>query len=104
MSEELTFELPPEVEACDMVVVYESATGTIRHTHKVFTWRGGDHPKREALEKEALAEARQLHDDLDDVEMLVVDPRRVQLDAMQRVDVRKRTLVASPVPRRSELR
>jgi len=100
MTEKLLFDLPPEVEACDMVVVYDRKTGAIRHTHECFTWRGGEHPSREAIEREAMEHAGRIHRELGEVEALHVDPRTVELDALHHVDVNRRALVAGAVVRR----
>lgn len=104
MSETLQFDIPPEVEACDMVVLYDRETGSIRHTHRCFTWRGGEHPSREELEREAREQARRARSELDGVEVLHVDPRKVDLDSLTRVDVKRRELVYAPVPTRAQRR
>ncbi|MDX1501386.1 MAG: hypothetical protein R3325_03410 [Thermoanaerobaculia bacterium] len=99
MPENLLFELPPEIEACDTVVIYDERSGAIRHTHNVFTWRGATHPTREEIEKEAMEEARRAGVELRGVATLRIDPREVEADALHRVDVRERRLVASRVRR-----
>lgn len=96
MSEKIVTELPAEVEKCEMVVVYDCESGTIKHIHRVFTWRGGEHPSREELEREAMEQAAEAHMDLDDVELLHVDPRTVPINVLLSVDVKERVLVATP--------
>jgi hypothetical protein len=100
MADQMPFEVAPEVESADMVVVYDRETGAIRHAHRVFTLPGGRHPDREERERDALAHARRGHAELGHVELLHVDPRAVELEAVHRVDPRRRALVASPLPAR----
>lgn len=97
MSDKVLFDLPPEVESVDMVVIYDSETGAIRHTHRVFTWKGGEHPSPEELERDAMEGAARDHPDLGNVEMLRVDPTTIEPDALLSVDVEARAIVSTPL-------
>lgn len=99
MSDEIHTELQPEVEKSEAVIVYDRETGAVQHVHRVFTWRGGEHPGREELEREAREQAAFQRKELGEVELLHVDPQEIPRDAVLRVDPRRRKLVAKPVKR-----
>ena len=88
----------------ESVVVLHDSLGRIAHVHHCVTERGGKHPDKKALEKEALELAgrvsRRKKIDIGKLSFLHADPRLFKLDAYYKVDVKNRALVEMPRPTR----
>src|SRR5215471_19609047 len=66
-------------EHWSMVIIYNPNTGDIVHTHQAVTTRGGQHPNRGALEKEAAEHAaRARNESVESMAFLHVDPHEVE--------------------------
>jgi hypothetical protein len=93
-------ENPGEVEQWSVVVIYDSKTGAIVHKHECVTLRGGLHPSKEVLEKDALGQASQAGRATKGVSVLHVDPHSLKADTHYKVDTKKRVLVETPQRKR----
>jgi hypothetical protein len=89
-----------EVEQWSMVVIYDPVSGEILHTHESMTLRGGTHPDRKALEKDARDHALQAGRDAGKASLLHVDPTSVKSGAQYRVDTKSPALVEIAQPKR----
>ena len=83
-----------EIEAESMVVVYDAKTGGIVHAHYSVTHKGGKHPDRQALERDALEELSRAQPSFTaKTAVLHVDPTRVTSGILYSVDAKKGALV-----------
>jgi hypothetical protein len=89
-----------EFEHESMVIVYDPATGEIKHTHRHSVSHGGQPPGEEALGAAALKFASQAGHDVAKASILHVDPRSLKPDAQYKVDTQKRVLVESKHPQK----
>jgi hypothetical protein len=83
-----------EIEAQSMVVVYDARTGRIIHAHYSITHKGGKHPDRPALERDALEELSRAQPSFTaKTAVLHVDPTRLTSGTLYSVDAKKVALV-----------
>jgi hypothetical protein len=79
-----------------MVVLYDSKTGDILHTHQAVTTRGGTHPDPATLERLAADHAsRARNTSVAGMAFLHVDPSKIDSEAHYTVDVKSRSLVTA---------
>jgi hypothetical protein len=93
-----------EVEQWSIVVVYDAKSGDIVHKHECVSLRGGTHPSKQMLEKDALEQASRAGRDTTKVSLLHVDPKDLNIDAHYKVDTKTRTLVEVQQPKRKARR
>jgi hypothetical protein len=91
-------EEPMEVEQESMVVLYDPSTGNIAHVEHAITYRGGQHPDKEALESAAQTHASQAAGRhglplVQGLAVLHVSPESFNSDVKQRVDTEEGVLV-----------
>jgi hypothetical protein len=89
-----------EVEQWSMVVIYDPVSGDILHTHESMTLRGGTHPDKKALEKDARDHALRAGRDAGNASLLHVDPTGVKSGAQYKVDTKSPALVEIAQPKR----
>ncbi|MBI3050167.1 MAG: hypothetical protein HYY76_17860 [Acidobacteria bacterium] len=83
-----------EVGQESIVVVYDAQTGRITHMHYCVTEKGGKHPRREALERDAMEQFSQAQPRVTrKMALLHVNPKGMKPDTLYKVDTRKRVLV-----------
>lgn len=83
-----------EYEHWSMVVIYDPDSGEIAHTHQCVTTRGGTHPDKETLEREAMENfSLGRATPTKKMSLLHVDPRSVKMDAHYKVDIERHSLV-----------
>jgi hypothetical protein len=82
-----------EVGHWSMVVVYDERTGKIVHRHQHVTFKGGAHPDKKALARQALELAPREGGAPAKLASLHVDPTTLKDEAHYKVDVKKRVLV-----------
>jgi hypothetical protein len=86
-----------KVERWSMVVIYDRPTGEVLHTHQCLTTKGGKHPGRKALERDAQDAMRRAVPEgatrRTTVALLHVDPRKIKPNTLYRVDPKRRLLV-----------
>jgi len=90
---------PGEFEHWSMAVVYDPESGDIVHKHESMSLRGGDHPGKEELEKDALDQASRAGRNTARVSVLHVDPQSLKADAHYKVDTKNKKLVEIPQPK-----
>lgn len=96
-------------ERVAMVLLYDPFTGAIVHVHYAAADSGAELPGRQAMERQAVAHAKQSGGTvrkgvaLDKLPRLHVDPCAFSPDRAYRIDVRTRTLVSIRRERRSQL-
>jgi len=88
---------PGEIEHWSIIVVYDHNKGNIVHVHQSLTYRGGQHPDKKTLEKDAMEALGQAFEGratpAKNLALLHVDPRSVRPGVEYKVDPRKRALV-----------
>lgn len=82
-----------EFEQWSMVVIHDPVSGDIAHTHQCVTSRGGKHPDKKSLEREAmehfsLGKAKTKKK----MSLLHVDPHSIRADTHYKVDIKTRSL------------
>lgn len=85
-----------EIEQQSLVVVHDPRTGKIIHMHYVETMKGGKHPDKKTLEKDALEQlstARPALSSASNLSLLHADPGSVQPRTAYKVDTKKGALV-----------
>jgi hypothetical protein len=83
-----------EIEQESTVVVHDPGTGNIVHVHHVVTAKGGKHPDRTTLEKEALDQLSRAQPKVSKaMAVLHVEPGQIKPNLPYKVDVKKRVLV-----------
>ena len=84
-----------EFENWSMVVIYATDSGEIVHTHQSITTRGGKHPTKKQLERDARGAVKQVSRRTRPrrLSFLHIDPRSLDLDTHYKVDPNKRILV-----------
>ena len=86
---------PEDIKNWDLTVVYDPKDGRVVHTHHTVTWRGGEHPSREEQERAATEHAKAESGLAPErVAVLHTDPRKVDPEALLRVDLETQSLVA----------
>jgi hypothetical protein len=85
-----------EVEQQSLVVVHDPRTGKIIHMHYVETMKGGKHPDKKTLEKDALEQLSAAQPGISSdskLSLLHADPASVQPRTAYKVDTKKSALV-----------
>jgi len=86
-----------EVEHESVLVAHDPHTGAIVHMHYVVTMKGGTHPDKKTMEKEALEQLSKAQPGMTrHVTLLHVDPKTIKPRTLYKVDVQKRLLVEQP--------
>lgn len=88
------------IEQSSVVVIYDSENGNIMHIHECVSLRGGKHPDRSVLEREALERAARAGRDTTRASILHVDPDSLRTHAHYKVDAKKHVLMEVPRPKR----
>jgi argonaute-like protein implicated in RNA metabolism and viral defense len=76
-------------------IVFESASGKIRHVHRVITMLGGTERGEKEIAERALALAKKHGATGAKLDVIHIDPKTVEARGHYRVDLKNRTLVAS---------
>jgi hypothetical protein len=74
-------------------VVYDAATGQIRHVHRVVTFVGGREPRADEIEADALRAAGKLRSHHGDLLVLQLGAEAVEPTLKYRVDPAKKVLI-----------
>jgi hypothetical protein len=74
-------------------VVYDAATGQIRHVHRVVTFVGGREPPEQEIEADALRAVGKLRTHQGDLLVLHLGTETVEPDRKYRVDPAKKVLI-----------
>jgi hypothetical protein len=74
-------------------VVYDQATGKIRHVHRVVTYAGGRAPSQDEIEADALRLANQLRPHQGDLQVLHLAAESIDPSRKFRVDPAKKVLI-----------
>jgi len=74
-------------------VVYDAATGQIRHVHRVVTFVGGREPSEHEIEADALRAAGKLRAHQGDLLVLHLGTETVEASRKYRVDPAKKVLI-----------
>jgi len=97
-----TNDIHGEFDHWSMVVLYDSHSGAIVHSHQVVTTRGGVHPDGPTLEKQALEHAAHARNaPVQGVAVLHVNPHEFDFHATYAVDVSTKRLKASAKARKT---
>lgn len=75
-------------------VVYDAATGQIRHVHRVVTFVGGREPSADEIEADALRVAAKLRPHRGDLVVLQLGEETVEPNRAYCVDPAKKVLIA----------
>lgn len=91
-----------EVEQESVVVIYDPKTGHVVHRHHAFTAKGGTHPDKAALERDAMEQLSraQPHLDIKHFAVLHVEPAVLKAAGVHKVDVAKKAVVAVHAPKK----
>lgn len=82
-----------------LVILYEAETGRVVHTHRVVTFKDGEHPDKATLEKQALEQLRLAQPQFTKkAEMLHSAPASMKADVVYKVDKQKKVLVEVTKP------
>ena len=93
-----------EVEDESMTVVYDPQTGQIVHMHYSVTTKGGTHPAREILEKDALEQLAQAQPKMTKkMALLHVKPSGFKPRTFYKIDIKKQILVEIQPPKPSTI-
>ena len=89
---------PPQIEAIDVVALYDPKDGRVAHLHRVLTFAGAERRATQDQLRSAIDSARRLGRDVDALEAAF------QADAepgaaMYRVDLTTKALAQEPAPR-----
>ena len=85
---------PLRVSKERLIVLYDAVTGHIVHTHRVVTFKDGEHPDKATLEKQALEQLRLAQPQFTKKpQLLHTAPTSMRADAIYKVDKQKKALV-----------
>jgi hypothetical protein len=87
-----------DIDKVSCVVVYDRETGEILHKHEHVTLRGGRHPDKKVLEKDALEHASGVGRTAARASVLHVDAETLDASKHYRVDTQRQALVEVPRP------
>jgi hypothetical protein len=88
------------VEKESVVVVHDPATGEIAHVHYVITAKGGKHPDKDTLEKDAMEQFTRLKPKVTKkMALFHAEPAHFKPGALYKVDTKMRALVEAPKPK-----
>jgi len=86
-------EMPESVKT---VIVYDAASGDIRHVHQVITMPGAVAPEQSVAERDAMLLAKEEGYESSGLSCLTVDAEKLNVQARYRVDVKRGVLVEIP--------
>lgn len=78
----------PEITSESVYVVYDTKTGRIVHVHTVRNYRGARGSNRKEEEAQVLATAKQFGHKIEELKVLGVSPKDLDLTVPQRVDLK----------------
>jgi hypothetical protein len=91
---------PLRVSNESLVVLYDAETGNIVHTHRVVSFKDGEHPDKATLEKQALEQLRLAQPQVTKkAQVLHSAPTSMRADVIYKVDKQKKLLVEVAPPR-----